>query len=406
MKTAILTVVVCAMLLWAGAVLATATPGQICAATKQTAAGQEAKGKLACYAMYAKRGVSFDIATCLTNAETRFSKAFQNAEFTAGGSLRGCAVTGDAAAIEALVDNFVAAVVAALPPPATPTPTSTRTRTPTRTPTPTRTGTPWVHLPSVTPIYATPLPTQTDTPRQTPTWTETTATPTDTPMNVPTPTDTPTINLTGTWISLCLGGFATNYFVQTGTSISGTEPVNWGTYTGTVSGDQLTWDYTCCSNAYAGNFSGTIAPDGNSITGVAHDVNGGIPRTYTCTLTRATPTPTETISIPTDTPTPTDTPSVDLTGIWTVSTQYGAYYVLLSQSGQALSGTYNVGGESGTVDGSVSGAEVGFTLTQTTGGAAGYWATFTGSVTDSGAGMGGTVIDKNGVVAGWWAVRS
>lgn len=117
-------VAACATLLWAGAALAKPTPGEICAAAKQTAVGHKAKSKLTCYAKYTHSGGSFDLAACLKKAETAFAKAFQRAEFTKKGKSRGCATSGDAAAVEALVDDFVAAVVEALPA-ALPTPTPT-----------------------------------------------------------------------------------------------------------------------------------------------------------------------------------------------------------------------------------------------------------------------------------------
>jgi hypothetical protein len=131
-----LTVAVCATLLWAGPALAKPSPGQICAAAKERAAGLKAARKLTCYSRYTKSGGSFDLASCLQKAETKFTTAFRKAEFTAKGAPRGCVTSGDADAIEALVDDFVAAVVAALP--AVPVPTSTPTSppaTPTTTPT-------------------------------------------------------------------------------------------------------------------------------------------------------------------------------------------------------------------------------------------------------------------------------
>jgi hypothetical protein len=122
---------VCAVLLWASATLAAASPGESCAAAKQKAAGLKAHAKLSCYSTYTKSGGSSDLTACLQKADTKFEAAFQKAEAKTGNP-QGCATTGDAAAIESLVDDFVAAVVAALP--ATPIPTSTPTAAPTATP--------------------------------------------------------------------------------------------------------------------------------------------------------------------------------------------------------------------------------------------------------------------------------
>ena len=125
------------MLLSGGTALAAPSPGQICAAAKQKATGLKAMAKLTCYSQYTKSGGSSDLTTCLQKAESKFGTAFQKAEFTKKGSPRGCATSGDATAIESLVDDFVGAVATALPaaPIATSTPTATATSIPTSTPT-------------------------------------------------------------------------------------------------------------------------------------------------------------------------------------------------------------------------------------------------------------------------------
>ncbi len=139
----ILTVAMGVLLLGEGTALAKApkpSPAEICAAAKQTATGLKASRKLTCYAKYTKSSGTFDLATCLQKAETKFATAFHNAEFTAKGIPRGCTTSGDAGDIESLVDDFVAAVVTALPaappPTATSVPSSTPVSTPSTTPTP------------------------------------------------------------------------------------------------------------------------------------------------------------------------------------------------------------------------------------------------------------------------------
>lgn len=115
MTKASLRVVACVALLWAGTAFAAPTPAEICAAAKLTAAGNKAKSKSTCYSKSTKKGGSFDLTTCLQNAEDSFSKAVQKAV-----NKGGCAYTGDAAAIEGTVDTFIAAEVAqilSVPPP-------------------------------------------------------------------------------------------------------------------------------------------------------------------------------------------------------------------------------------------------------------------------------------------------
>ena len=85
------------------------TPEQKCTVKKLTAVAKKVGGKVACHAKALKKGVGID-AECLTKAEEKFSGAFDAAEAKGG-----CAITGDAAHLEAIVDSAVAAFVAALP---------------------------------------------------------------------------------------------------------------------------------------------------------------------------------------------------------------------------------------------------------------------------------------------------
>jgi plastocyanin len=92
--------------------------GQRCASTKLKATGKKEAAKLGCHAKAVLKGVAAD-PTCLTKAETSFTKRFGAAEAKGG-----CATSGDAGTVEGTVDAFVNDVVAALP---TTTPTSTTT---------------------------------------------------------------------------------------------------------------------------------------------------------------------------------------------------------------------------------------------------------------------------------------
>jgi hypothetical protein len=83
--------------------------GRKCASAKRKAAGKKAAGKLGCHAKAVAKGAAVDPA-CLAKAEAKFVAAFAKAEARGG-----CATSGDAAAIEALVDALVTDVVAALP---------------------------------------------------------------------------------------------------------------------------------------------------------------------------------------------------------------------------------------------------------------------------------------------------
>lgn len=100
-----------------GVAVALQDPARTCAARKQKAAGMKALAKIRCHAAATARGTTVDSA-CLARAEQRFAAAWARAESTGG-----CATSGDEGRIEADVDQFVAAVVVALP--ATTTTTST-----------------------------------------------------------------------------------------------------------------------------------------------------------------------------------------------------------------------------------------------------------------------------------------
>ena len=83
-----------------------------CTKKKLLAAGKKTLGKAKCHAKAADQGSGVD-ADCLTKAEDKFDKAFTKAEAASD-----CAApTGDAGAIEAKIDAFIADVVAALDPP-------------------------------------------------------------------------------------------------------------------------------------------------------------------------------------------------------------------------------------------------------------------------------------------------
>ena len=85
-----------------------ATPAQKCAATKTKAAGAKVYAKATCYQKALAKGSTID-STCLTKAEQKFVAAFVGAEAKGG-----CAVTGDSAAVEALVDTCVASLTGAI----------------------------------------------------------------------------------------------------------------------------------------------------------------------------------------------------------------------------------------------------------------------------------------------------
>ncbi|MBI3783775.1 MAG: hypothetical protein HY270_10250 [Deltaproteobacteria bacterium] len=129
LEGALVGLIICSFVAPAGA-RTKATPAQKCAAAKLRAAGKKAKAKLFCHAS-AVLSPTFDLAACLTKAETHFMTAFANAEAPGG-----CALTGDANVVEtAKVDPFVASVVAGIPSAVpTPTPSLTATATPTATP--------------------------------------------------------------------------------------------------------------------------------------------------------------------------------------------------------------------------------------------------------------------------------
>ena len=80
-----------------------------CAAAKLRAAARKAATKVSCYRKALLVGTAPD-AACLARAETKFVRAFAAAD------ARGdCLTTGDAVSVEAIVDEFIAELLAAFP---------------------------------------------------------------------------------------------------------------------------------------------------------------------------------------------------------------------------------------------------------------------------------------------------
>jgi len=99
--------------------LPSGTPGEICAAAKLKAAGKKIFKKLVCYSKAEKAGTLVD-PTCISAVELKYLDAFAKAETGT------CNTTGDAAAIEAIVDSTIDLILdelAVSSVPATPTPT-------------------------------------------------------------------------------------------------------------------------------------------------------------------------------------------------------------------------------------------------------------------------------------------
>ena len=91
-----------------------------CTPAKLRAAAKKATTKVACYRRALQSGASLD-PNCIAKAEERFLRAFASAEARGG-----CITTGDADDVEAIVDQFIADLLAQLTPP---TSTSTSTTT-------------------------------------------------------------------------------------------------------------------------------------------------------------------------------------------------------------------------------------------------------------------------------------
>ena len=81
-----------------------------CATTKIKAAGTKAQDKIKCHSTSFGKGQAID-PSCLNKANIKFLKSFQKADAKGG-----CSVTGDAGAIEGIVDGLVDDVVALLVP--------------------------------------------------------------------------------------------------------------------------------------------------------------------------------------------------------------------------------------------------------------------------------------------------
>lgn len=93
--------------------------GPNCAPAKLRAAARKATMKVACYRTALQSGEPLD-QSCLGRAEARFIRAFAAAERRGG-----CTTTGDAGDVEAIVDQFIADLLAHLTPGSTSTSTST-----------------------------------------------------------------------------------------------------------------------------------------------------------------------------------------------------------------------------------------------------------------------------------------
>jgi hypothetical protein len=97
-------------------------PAAKCTQAKVKAAGKKTQSKIACHNAGVSKGIAAS-STCLSKVESAFVGAFAKAE-TKGG----CLTTGDAAAVEADVDNCVNSFRSGIPEPSTTT-TSTTTST-------------------------------------------------------------------------------------------------------------------------------------------------------------------------------------------------------------------------------------------------------------------------------------
>lgn len=118
----VVVVVVVAGLVLAGSAQADMT-SRLCAATKLRAAARKVAGKLACYRRAVGRGVAVD-PSCLAAAEQKFDATFAAVEQRGG-----CATTGDAANVEATIDQLVTSLATELPATTTTTTTTTTSST-------------------------------------------------------------------------------------------------------------------------------------------------------------------------------------------------------------------------------------------------------------------------------------
>jgi hypothetical protein len=102
-------IAIAGVVLLAAASQAARSPGAVCAAAKQQAAGEKAVSKLTCHmkAMLANEDID---QSCLDKAEAKFSDAIVKAEAKGG-----CVNTGDATDLESAVDTFVDSVVTLTP---------------------------------------------------------------------------------------------------------------------------------------------------------------------------------------------------------------------------------------------------------------------------------------------------
>jgi phosphatidylinositol-3-phosphatase len=105
----VITALLLATLIAAPAPRAATDPPGACAAAKRKAVGKKAFDEMKCHAAAAKQGAAVD-PLCLQKTDGKFSEALARAEQKGG-----CLTVGDAVALKAEVDAFVAGAVAALP---------------------------------------------------------------------------------------------------------------------------------------------------------------------------------------------------------------------------------------------------------------------------------------------------
>ncbi len=105
-RTALVLVGIGALLL-AERAWAAVDPGALCAERKMKAAGQKVFDLFKAYGKNTKVPNPSTLERDISKAQSRFTKRFANAEFSGSGEPRGCVTEGDAATIEAMVDDFV-----------------------------------------------------------------------------------------------------------------------------------------------------------------------------------------------------------------------------------------------------------------------------------------------------------
>lgn len=199
----------------------------------------------------------------------------------------------------------------------------------------------------------------------------------------------PIFNVSGSWFIYHTSNAAAGEqgpdlftFAQSQNSLTGTTPLNQAV-TGTVSNLDISFSWTGSDGA-TNNYSGTVSPDGTTMSGAWSSTNGQS-GTWNAIVNAA--------------------PLANITGSWNVfhttgsATEQGPDLFMFTQSGSGISGTTS---QSQQIAGTTGSLSIIFFWTGSDGAVNAY----TGAVSNNGTAMSGTWRSTNGQSGSWRALKS